>query len=73
MPPAKCRAVDGHFKVLSRAVVDYGASLIHSKDLRDFFVDLLENIVDPLQKDLRLTRNEVAATGYGPLHSEGWS
>ena len=44
--------------------MDYGASLIHSKDLRDFFVDLLENIVDPLQKDLRLTRDEVA----GPLH-----
>lgn len=62
LPPTKYRAVDSHFKVLSRAFVDHGASLIHSKDLRDFFVDLLENIVDVLQKELLLERDEVAAS-----------
>ena len=62
LPPTKCRAVDGHFKVLSRAFVDHGASLIHGKDLRDFFVDLLENIVDVLQKELLLERDEVTTS-----------
>lgn len=62
LPPAKCRAVDSHFKVLSRAFVDHGASLIHSKDLKDFFVDLLENIVDVMQKDLQLSCDEVCST-----------
>jgi len=59
LSPAKYRAVDSHFKVLSRAFVDHGTSLIHSKDLKDFFVDLLENIVDVMQKDLHLTCDEV--------------
>ena len=58
--------MDSHFKVLSRSFVDHGASLIHNKDLRDFFVDLLENIVDVVRNDLLLSRDEV---GQGVQHA----
>ena len=40
-------------------MVSHGSSLLHSKDLKDFFVDILENIVVPLQ-DLSLTKEEVS-------------
>lgn len=41
------RSVEGNFKTLSRSLTTIGSSLIHSKDLKDFFVDLIEKVIEP--------------------------
>jgi hypothetical protein len=44
------RSVDGHFKVLFRNITTIGSSLIHSKDLKDFFIDVTEKINEVLMQ-----------------------
>ena len=39
--------VEQNFHALSKALVTLGASLVRSKDLKDFFVDLVEDVVEP--------------------------
>ena len=50
LPNAQYRMVDTNFRKISRSFVEHGADLIHTKDLKDFFVDLMENIIDPLKQ-----------------------
>lgn len=44
------RSVETHFKVLYRAITSLGSSLIHSKDMKDFFVDLMEKVIEPCKQ-----------------------
>ncbi|CAJ0940401.1 unnamed protein product, partial [Ranitomeya imitator] len=39
--------MEANFKTLSRALVNIGTSLTHNKDLRDFFIDLVEKFIEP--------------------------
>lgn len=41
------RAVESNFKILDRAIISLGSSLIHTKDMKDFFIDLMEKIIEP--------------------------
>ena len=41
------KSVEQNFRVLSKALVSLGASLVRSKDLKDFFIDLVEDVVEP--------------------------
>lgn len=41
------KSVEQNFRTLSKALVYLGASLVHSKDLKDFFVDLVEDVIEP--------------------------
>ena len=43
------RSVETNFKMFSRNLTTMGASLIHSKDLKDFFIDIVEKLIDPAQ------------------------
>ena len=49
-PTPFLKAVEQNFRSLSKSIISLGASLIHSKDLKDFFVDITENILLPLQQ-----------------------
>ena len=46
-PANYIKSVEQNFWTLSKAIISLGASLLHSKDLKDFFVDLVDNIVEP--------------------------
>lgn len=48
--PIFSKAVQHNFPTLSKSIISLGASLIHSKDLKDFFVDIIDNILQPLQQ-----------------------
>ena len=67
-PTSLQRPVEAGFKALSKAVTVLGASLIHSKDLRDFFVDLVEKVIEPCRllnlerEDVDVLLNSVVAT-----------
>lgn len=39
--------MEQNFRTLSKALVSLGSSLVHSKDLRDFFIDLVEDVIEP--------------------------
>ncbi|XP_073461366.1 acidic fibroblast growth factor intracellular-binding protein [Aquarana catesbeiana] len=39
--------MEANFKTLSRALVNIGTSLTHNKDVRDFFIDLVEKFIEP--------------------------
>ena len=41
------KSVEQNFRALSKALVSLGASLVHTKDLKDFFVDLVEDVIEP--------------------------
>lgn len=41
------KSVEQNFRAVSKALVSLGASLVRNKDLKDFFVDLVEDIVEP--------------------------
>ena len=41
------KSVEQNFRALSKALISLGSSLVRSKDLKDFFVDLVEDIVEP--------------------------
>ena len=71
LPNPTCKVFEGHFKALSRSIVSHGSSLLHSKDLKDFFVDILENIVLPLQ-DLGLSYSDVSNGYHGDVHSDSY-
>lgn len=58
LPAPVLRSAETNFKTLSKALTNLGASLIHSKDLKDFFVDLIEKIVEPC-KQLQWGRSEM--------------
>ena len=45
-----CLEVETNFKVYSRALINIGCSLNNSRDLRDFFIDTVEKIVDPAKQ-----------------------
>ena len=57
-PAPLLRSVEGNFKLISKAITNLGASLIHIKDLKDFFLDLIEKIIEPC-KQLHWGRAEV--------------
>lgn len=67
-PAPKLKSVEVNFKVLSKAVTLLGASLIHSKDLKDFFIDLIEKVIDPCKQfsweseDIEMILSSVART-----------
>ena len=44
------RSVESNFKVISRNLITIGSSLIHSKDLKDFFIDITEKIIEPFMQ-----------------------
>ena len=59
LPTHTLRAVESSFKSISKSVTLLGTSLIHGKDMRDFFVDLIEKIVEPC-KQLSLSKDDTA-------------
>ena len=46
-PTPLLKSVEQNFRGFSRAIIAHGASLVHSKDLKDFFVDLVDDVVEP--------------------------
>ncbi|XP_068234903.1 acidic fibroblast growth factor intracellular-binding protein-like [Palaemon carinicauda] len=50
IPDRMCSEVETNFKVYSRAIINIGVSLNNSRDLRDFFVDTVEKIIDPCRQ-----------------------
>ena len=58
LPAPMLKSVEQNFKTLSKAITNLGASLIHSKDLKDFFVDLVEKIIEPC-KQLHWERSDM--------------
>ncbi|KAG8146712.1 putative Acidic fibroblast growth factor intracellular-binding protein [Naja naja] len=43
--------MEANFKNLSRALINIASKLTHSKDVRDFFIDLVEKFVEPFRSD----------------------
>nr|XP_060614159.1 acidic fibroblast growth factor intracellular-binding protein [Anolis sagrei ordinatus] len=43
--------MEANFKNLSRSLINIASKLTHSKDVRDFFVDLVEKFVEPFRSD----------------------
>ena len=60
LPTHTLRAMEGSFKSTSKAITQLGTSLIHSKDVKDFFVDVIEKIVEPC-KQLQLSKEDAAS------------
>ncbi|XP_070622179.1 acidic fibroblast growth factor intracellular-binding protein [Erythrolamprus reginae] len=50
--------MEANFKNLSRALINIASKLTHSKDVRDFFIDLVEKFVEPFRSD-KWTSNDV--------------
>ncbi|XP_067831743.1 fibroblast growth factor (acidic) intracellular binding protein a isoform X1 [Heptranchias perlo] len=46
------------FKTLSRGLINIAAKLIHTKDVRDLFIDLVEKFIEPCKSD-RWSTNDV--------------
>ncbi|XP_072027531.1 acidic fibroblast growth factor intracellular-binding protein-like [Amphiura filiformis] len=42
--------VESNFKTISRAIANIGSGMIHSKELKDFFNDVIEKIIDPCKQ-----------------------
>lgn len=42
--------VENNFKNLSRAIISIAVDMIHSKDLKDFFIDVVEKIIEPCKQ-----------------------
>ncbi|XP_077997432.1 acidic fibroblast growth factor intracellular-binding protein-like [Glandiceps talaboti] len=42
--------MESNFKALSRGVINIAVGMIHSKDLRDFFNDVVERVIDPCRQ-----------------------
>jgi hypothetical protein len=57
LPPATLKAMEANFKSISKSITQLGTSLIHSKDVRDFFIDVIEKIVEPC-KQLGLSKED---------------
>ncbi|MPC25276.1 Acidic fibroblast growth factor intracellular-binding protein [Portunus trituberculatus] len=45
-----CSEVESNFKTYSRGIINIGCSLNNSRDLRDFFVDAVERVVEPCRQ-----------------------
>ncbi|XP_033110521.1 acidic fibroblast growth factor intracellular-binding protein-like isoform X2 [Anneissia japonica] len=43
--------VHAEFRNLTKAIINIGSNMIHSKDLRDFFLDVVEKIIEPCKQD----------------------
>ncbi|XP_073676973.1 fibroblast growth factor (acidic) intracellular binding protein a isoform X1 [Garra rufa] len=43
--------MEANFKNLSRSLVNIAAKLINAKDVRDFFIDLVEKFIEPCRSD----------------------
>lgn len=41
------KSMEQNFRALSKALVSLGSSLVRSKDVKDFFVDLVEDVIEP--------------------------
>uniref|UniRef100_A0A8C1TSB3 Fibroblast growth factor (acidic) intracellular binding protein a n=1 Tax=Cyprinus carpio TaxID=7962 RepID=A0A8C1TSB3_CYPCA len=50
--------MEANFKNLSRGLVNIAAKLINAKDVRDFFIDLVEKFIEPCRSD-KLTSIDV--------------
>lgn len=50
IPDRMCSEVETNFKGYSRGLINIACSLNNSRDLRDFFVDTVEKIVDPCKQ-----------------------
>jgi len=44
------KSVDSNFRTISRNIFHIGGNLTHSKDVRDFFVDCVEKVVEPVKQ-----------------------
>ncbi|XP_053780366.1 acidic fibroblast growth factor intracellular-binding protein isoform X1 [Desmodus rotundus] len=73
--------MEANFKNLSRGLVNVAAKLIHNKDVRDLFVDLVEKFVEPCRSDhwplndVRLFLNQYSASAHsleGFRHQALW-
>lgn len=60
LPTHTIRAIEGSFKPISKSITLLGTSLIHGKDVRDFFIDLIEKIIEPC-KQLQLSKDDTAS------------
>ena len=57
--------VESNFKTIHKNVVSFGASLLHSRDLKDFFVDLHEKLIEYcMQIPWNKTQVEVFLTSF---------
>ena len=57
--------VESNFKTIHKNVVSFGASLLHSRDLKDFFVDLHEKLIEYcMQIPWSNTQMEVFLTSF---------
>eukprot|EP00058_Branchiostoma_floridae_P000443 XP_002585931.1 hypothetical protein BRAFLDRAFT_289524 [Branchiostoma floridae] len=52
--------IESNFKNLSRCIVSVASGLIHSKELKDFFVDLVEKFIEPC-RNARWSKRDVEA------------
>nr|XP_045619370.1 acidic fibroblast growth factor intracellular-binding protein-like [Procambarus clarkii]XP_045619371.1 acidic fibroblast growth factor intracellular-binding protein-like [Procambarus clarkii] len=50
IPDRMCSEVENNFKVYSRGIINIGCALNNSRDMRDFFVDAVERVVDPCRQ-----------------------
>lgn len=57
LPLQTLRTMETSFKNTSKAITLLGTSLIHGKDVKDFFVDVIEKIVEPC-KQLGLSKED---------------
>jgi len=55
--PSFNRSVSENFKELSKAVIEIGCSINHSKEMKDLFIDLYEQIIEPC-KEKNWNRND---------------
>jgi len=49
---------EGNFKLITRGIVSLAVGLSHNKEVKDFFVHLIEKVVEPL-RSLKVNRNDV--------------
>ncbi len=59
MSPKSYSEVESNFKMLTRNLLSLGQSLSSNKEVRDFFVHVVEKLTDPM-RSMGLTRDEVA-------------
>ena len=67
-PNVLIKSVEHNFKAISKSLTLLGCSLIHSKDVKDYFIDLIEKIVEPCKQlnwekaDVELLLTSMAGT-----------
>jgi hypothetical protein len=50
--------LEGNFKIITRGIVSLATGLSHNKEVKDFFVHLVEKVVEPF-RSLKVTKNDV--------------